>query len=190
MEVAVAGVEDVGHAEAVTRRHLGDAGQHMRKLAPRDRAVHAEIVRRDPTNRRKRRLASGPDSQPLVLARGSADGRRAPRLRQALHLRRQFGALRLRPVQLDDQQGRAVHGIADPDERLGGADGGVVHHLHARRNDARGAVGGRRHNAAASGGLFVHGKGVNVDPVQHRQRVGQRTLGAFAQLGCQHWGAS
>jgi hypothetical protein len=42
MQVAVAGVEDVGAAQAVFLRQLGDARQHMRQVLARDGAVHAQ----------------------------------------------------------------------------------------------------------------------------------------------------
>ena len=42
-----------------------------------------------------------------------------------------------RTVELDDQQRLDVERIAGVDELLGGVDRGLVHHLHAARNDAR-----------------------------------------------------
>ena len=42
-----------------------------------------------------------------------------------------------RPVELDDQQRLDVERIAGVDEFLGGVDRGLVHHLHAARDDAR-----------------------------------------------------
>ncbi|MNS71106.1 hypothetical protein D3C72_1044630 [compost metagenome] len=53
------------------------------------------------------------------------------------------------------------------------------------RDDARRAVGRRRHDAAARGVLFIDRHGVQVDPVHHGQRVGQRALGALRQVAVQ-----
>lgn len=44
MHVAVAGVEDIGDAQAVARDDLTGAGKHMGELAERHGAVHADIV--------------------------------------------------------------------------------------------------------------------------------------------------
>jgi hypothetical protein len=50
-----------------------------------------------------------------------------------------------------------------------------------RRHDAGGAVGRRGDDAAAGGILLVHRERPEIDPVEHRQRVLQRALGALHQ---------
>src|SRR3546814_10551746 len=61
MQVAVAGVKDVGDAQAVARAELAHALQHQRQARARDGAVHAVVVRRDAADRREGRLAPGPE---------------------------------------------------------------------------------------------------------------------------------
>ena len=51
------------------------------------------------------------------------------------------------------------------------------------RHDAGRAVGGRGDHAAAGGVLLVDRQRVQVDPVQHGQRIAQRGLGPARQLG-------
>ena len=70
MQIAVAGVEDVGDAQAVLRRQSPHPRQHLGEPPARDGAVHAVIVGRDAADGRERRLAPGPEQQPLRLAAG------------------------------------------------------------------------------------------------------------------------
>ena len=70
MQIAVAGVEHVGDPQTVARRHFPHPRQHQRQLAARNGAVHAIVVRRDAPHRRKRRLAPGPERQPLLFGIG------------------------------------------------------------------------------------------------------------------------
>ena len=44
MQIAVAGVEDIGNPEAVFFRQFLHAGQHIGQLPARDGAVHAKII--------------------------------------------------------------------------------------------------------------------------------------------------
>jgi hypothetical protein len=45
MKIAVTGMKDIGDTKPEFPAHLRYARQHFRQLAPRDRSVHAEIVR-------------------------------------------------------------------------------------------------------------------------------------------------
>ena len=56
--------------------------------------------------------------------------------RDRRHALDQVAALRLRAVELDDQQGLGVERIAGVDEGLGRVDRRAVHHLHPARDDA------------------------------------------------------
>ena len=67
MQVAVARVEHVRDAQPKALRHLGDRAEHARQLAARNRAVHAVVVGADPADGRERRLAAGPEREPLAL---------------------------------------------------------------------------------------------------------------------------
>ena len=48
-------------------------------------------------------------------------------------------------------------------------------------DDARCAIGGGRHDAATGCVFFIYRQCIEVDPVQHLQRVAQRGLGVLAQ---------
>ena len=116
VQIAVAGMEDIGDAQAVFLRQLAHAGEHARQFLARDRAVHAVIVRRDAADRRKRRLAAGPErsAAPAPIAkcgrwssrclrrsprRGRSDDRPRPPVRRA----RRSAAPRIRA---DSRHGR------------------------------------------------------------------------------------
>ena len=61
---------------------------------------------------------------------------RAAALRDRLDPADQLVDLDAGTVELDDQERLDVERIAGMDKGLGGVDGGLVHHLHAARNDA------------------------------------------------------
>ena len=136
MQIAVAGVEHVGDAQAVVRRQFADALEHLRQPRPRDGAVHAVVVGRDAPDRRERCLASGPEQQPLLLGRRYLAGDGLAVARNSLDARDQVIDLGLRAVEFDDQERLDVERIAGVHEFLGGVDRGLVHHLHAAGNDA------------------------------------------------------
>ena len=77
VQVAVAGVEDVGDLQPVLGGELVDPAQHLGQPRARDHAVLDVVGRRDPAHRRERRLARPPDQRPLVLVAGDADLERA-----------------------------------------------------------------------------------------------------------------
>src|SRR6516165_783433 len=74
MEVAVAGVEDVGDLESVLVAGVGDRHQDLAELAERDGAVHAVVVG-NPADGAECRLAALPDGGALL--RRLADANRA-----------------------------------------------------------------------------------------------------------------
>src|SRR5262245_21917549 len=61
VEIAVAGMEHVGDTQPIALGQFAHALEHLRQARPRDGAVHAVIVGRDAADRRKRRLAPGPE---------------------------------------------------------------------------------------------------------------------------------
>ncbi len=146
MQIAVAGVEDIRDAQPVALLHLRHRAQHARQLAARNRAVHAVVVRAQAADGRKRGLAPGPEREPLALARRDANAARGVARRDRAHALDEIVDFDGGPVELDDQQRFDVERIADADERLGGVNRRLVHHLHARRNDA---VGDDRSDAGA-----------------------------------------
>src|SRR5208337_4252069 len=72
MEISIAGMKDVRHAQAVSRLHLLHALQHGADLLARNRPVHAVVVGRDPADGGKRSLPPGPEQQPLLLGLAGA----------------------------------------------------------------------------------------------------------------------
>ena len=80
MKVAVAGVKDVGHTQAVTGADLRDADQDLRHAAERYGAIHTKVVG-DPANCPESRLAAFPDGRALLGALTNAHDTR----RKGLH---------------------------------------------------------------------------------------------------------
>ncbi len=122
MQVAVAGMEHVGDAQAVVLRQFADALEHLRQPRARDGAVHAVVVGRDAPDRRERRLAAGPEQQPLLLGGRHLAGDGLAVARDRLDALDQVIDLGLRAVELDDQQRLDVERIAGVHEFLGGVD--------------------------------------------------------------------
>ena len=78
MQIAVAGVEDIGDAQAVLRRPSASCAAARRPIFLRGyRAVHAVIVGRQASDGREGGLAPGPEQQPLLLGLAGAAGGRA-----------------------------------------------------------------------------------------------------------------
>ena len=79
VQIAVAGMEDVGDAQAVLVDSSSIRCQHVRAAAARDGAVHAVVVGRDAAHRGEGGLAAGPDGEALGLGCGGAERtRRSP----------------------------------------------------------------------------------------------------------------
>ncbi len=57
--------------------------------------------------------------------------------------------------------------------------------MQQRRNDARRAIGGRRDHAPAAGVFLVDRQRIEIDPVEHVERIAQVGLGVFAELAIQ-----
>ena len=79
VQVAVAGVEDVGDAQAVPVADVRDGDQHLAQLAERDHAVHAVVVG-DAADGAERGLAALPDGGALLRALADAQALGAKRL--------------------------------------------------------------------------------------------------------------
>src|SRR5260221_12728838 len=79
MEVAVAGMKDVGDAQPIVVGQDPHARQHLGQAAARNGAVHAVVIRRDPPDRGEGSLAAGPEGKPFLLALADPDrDRRVP----------------------------------------------------------------------------------------------------------------
>ncbi len=153
MQVAVARVEYVGDGQIVLAPEFLDAPQHQRQVLARDGSVRAVVVGRNAAHRGKRHLASGPESRPFgFVARHARRTGAAPRHDRAHPLDvvgDRFGGA----VQFAQKDRGCVDRITAVDERLGGADRRVVHHLEARRHDA-----GGNHRAHRGASLFHVGE--------------------------------
>ena len=82
MQVAVAGMEDVGDPQAVLVADVRDGDQHLGQLAERDGAVHAVVVG-DAADGAEGRLAALPDGGALLRALADAHAVRLERLGDA-----------------------------------------------------------------------------------------------------------
>jgi hypothetical protein len=181
VQVAVAGVEDVGDDQPVLVAERGDPVEHLRQLRARDHPVLDEVVRRDPAHRRERRLAGLPEALALFLVARHAHVVGAVALADRGDLVEAGLALALGAVELD-QQRRAAHREAGLGRLLGRLDRLGVHHLDRSRDDA--ALDDLRHGLA---GLVrgveerhqrAHGlrRGDHAQP--HLGRHAERALGA------------
>ena len=147
VQVAVAGVEDVGDADAVLAAERLDADQRLAEAAARHDAVLDDEVGAEAADRRERRLAALPDRHPLVGVLRDADFVGAGGADQRLELdelRVDVGGL---AFELDEQHRRGVERIAGVHRGFGRLDRQVVHDLHraraaARSDDARHRVAG------------------------------------------------
>ncbi len=156
MQVAVAGMEDVAHRQAVFRRQGLDTAQDFGQGATRDGAVHAVVVGRQPPHGGKGVLAPGPEFLPLGLVAGQADLGGTGGGQQGADALDIGGHVGLHPVQFAEQDGRGVHRVAGVDEVLGGSQGQVVHHLQATGDDAGGDDVGHRRPGAFDVGEAGH----------------------------------
>ena len=138
MQVAVAGVEDVGDAHRGGVGEAPDLGQHLRQPGARDDAVLHVVRRADPADRGERRLAALPHERPLgrVLRDARLEG--VPRGDQPLDLGELRVDLDLRAVELDDEHRDGARRVAALHGRLGRLDREGVHHLDGGGQDPRG----------------------------------------------------
>src|SRR5882757_4079407 len=135
MQIAVAGMKHVGDAEIVLSREVADSRQGLRQFAARDSAVHAEIIRRDPPDGRKCRLAAGPEQIALNFRSGNLESGRAAALRDRLDAADQLIHFDAGTIEFDDQKRLDVERVAGMNEGFGSVDRRFVHHLHAAWND-------------------------------------------------------
>src|SRR6185312_6620960 len=68
VEIAVAGMEDIGNAQPMLLRQLAHMRQHLGQPLARNCAVNAVVIGRDAADRRESRFAPGPEGEPLLLA--------------------------------------------------------------------------------------------------------------------------
>ena len=73
MQVAIAGVEDIGDIEPVLFLNLADLDQRLAQATARHYAILHDEVRAEMSNGRKGALATFPDARAFILAIGHAD---------------------------------------------------------------------------------------------------------------------
>jgi hypothetical protein len=144
VQVAVAGVKDVGAAQAILGFHAGDRAQHLGQALARNRAVHAQVVGRDAADGREGRLAPGPEAQAFGLVARDADAAGAGALEDTADALDFLGDFARRAVRFAEQDGGGVHVVTGFRERLDGADRRLVHHLQPGGNNAGGDDRGDR----------------------------------------------
>ena len=103
VQITVARMEYIGHAETIVLRQLSNTLQHLGQSAARDGAIHAVVVRSNAAHGGKGSLAAGPESQPLRLARGTAARLCGVAHRQPLDVPDEVIALGRRAVDFDDE---------------------------------------------------------------------------------------
>ena len=156
VQVAVAGVEDVGDLQVVLLAHLGDLLQHQRQGRAGHGAIADQVARRDACHGPEGAAPARPEQGPLGLVLGD------PHLpRAVLHAEPHDGLgllfqVILEAIHLDDQHRGAVQRQAAGEGLLHGVDHQLVHHLEGRRHHTRGHDG--RHRLAALLDAVVDGQ--------------------------------
>ena len=173
VEVAVAGMEHVGHRQAMALAEPVDGGQHPRQGAAGHHAVLEVVAGETPAQGGDGRLAPLPQAGPLHLLPGLAHLAGAGLAAEALGELCGGQHLALLAIELDQEHGRRIGRIlrltAPPVGGLGGEvvvhrlNGEPVHHFHAGRQHA----GGRDQPHRLAGGLHTAEIGQ-----QHRHALG------------------
>ena len=140
MEVAVAGVEDIGDPQAVLGSQIGDLLQDAGDLLARNDAVLHEVIAADPAHCGEGALAAFPHQLALGGVARDADLHRAALARQLDGPLGGVLAFRQRTVDVH-QERRAHFGPVDARGGFGGDDGERIHHLDGGGHDARGDDG-------------------------------------------------
>ena len=138
VQVAIAGVEDVGHRQAVLLAQRLDAGQRFSQAASWHHAVLHHVLRAEPAHGRERTLAPFPDQQPFGVVLGGTDlvrTRFADHFQQALEFNLDLHRF---TFQLDDHQPARVQRIAGMGRFLGCLDGQRIHDFHRAGQQAAG----------------------------------------------------
>src|SRR5947209_10171908 len=72
MQIAITGVEDVGHAQPIAITQFSNLSQHLGQSSTRDDTILHNVVRADATHSRKGGLASLPHEQSFLFATSRA----------------------------------------------------------------------------------------------------------------------
>ena len=185
VKVAIAGVEDVGDPQAMDLRKAAHLGQDEGQGLPRDGPVDAVIVGRKSSHGGEGALAARPESSALGLVAGDAHrgGARLPKeAGDPLDL---LDDVLVLAVDLTEQDGRGIPGIASTGEVLSRPKGRAIHHLkpcrhHPRRHDGRHRPGRPAH--VVEGGEDQAGRlGKGLETQEHLGDHAQEPLGTGEQ---------
>src|SRR5215210_714633 len=135
VEVAVASVEDVRDAHTVLLAELADPLEYVPEFRARDDRVLHVVVVGDPAHRRERGLSTLPKERPFGVVLGYPDLGGLGLLTDLYDLIELVRDLRLRPVELDDEDRGGLR-EARVDRGLDRLDAQGVHHLYRGRHDA------------------------------------------------------
>src|SRR3954447_18243129 len=144
MQIAVARMKDIAHAEPVLHRQRVDLSQDERQLRPGYDTVLHVVIGADAAHRREGSLASAPDRGAIDRVRGDPKLARTRLRAERLDAPEILLYLRERPVEVDDEDGAAARRIVRADRSLRSLDRHCVHHLDRRREDAAGDDRGYR----------------------------------------------
>ena len=173
VQIAVSGVEDIGHFQPVAVGHLADAAQNLRQAGGWDGAIHAKIIRADAPDGTERALTAFPDRRRFLGRLGHAQANRIEALADGFQAVEQIVLLGDAALDLDDQHGFGVQWVAGMGEGLAGVDGGAVHEFQRDGDNAGGDDG-----IDALAGDFVRREGG-----QHRPRTFGGAQDADVHLG-------
>ena len=164
MEVAVAGVEDVGDAEAGGGAEACDFAQDLREGGARDDAVLHDVVGGDAAHGGEGGFAAFPDEGAFGVGLGDANFRGGVGAADFVDVGHEGCDFGDGAVELDEKE-RAAHRIVGVDGGFGGLDGERVHHFDGGGKHAGG-------DDAADGGAGFVGVGES----------GEESLHAFGAL--------
>lgn len=137
MEIAIAGMEDVGYTQAGFAAEATDFTHHLRKCGARDHAVLDDIVGGNAAHSGEGGFAAFPDQGAFgVTLRETNFGGAifAAEFSDVLHEEFDFGD---GAIEFDKEQAAAI-GIVGVDSGFSGLDGEVVHHFHGGGEHAGG----------------------------------------------------
>src|SRR5438094_5583555 len=137
MEVAVAGVKNVGDAKIVLRTDFGDAPHYLRQLAARHHAVLNVVIWGQGAHGSKGALSPFPKKLAFGLIFSDSDLARAATRANITHeLHRTLGVFD-QAFDFDDQYRFGIAGKTNRRAGLNGFDGRSVDHLQRCWNDSR-----------------------------------------------------
>jgi len=170
MEVAVAGVEDVGDADACCGAEARDFAHDFREGGAGDDAVLHDVVGGDAAHGGEGGFAPFPDERALGVGLRDANFGRGVGATDFVDVSHEGGDFGNGAVELDEEK-RAAHRIVGVDGGFGGLDGERVHHFdgggeHARGDDAADGCAGFV-GIGKSGEKRLHALGALDDAENH-----------------------